>query len=182
MFSIGFFRARCSKAAPMFAVYFLFIFAFVASAANTDYWALNFTTSKKYQYHFRQSFKMIESVKYVGFYLMRCSHFPRDPSFYDACDELGLLLVTEAPTWGRGHTSYSALFWTRLLGSFKEMVLQGNNHTSIIGYGYFNEPSGDFSAYYAQMKKRADSITIGLCKYLTKQTPAFPAGGVCVKD
>jgi hypothetical protein len=112
-------------------------------------------------------YKMVESIKYAGFNLMRCSHFPRDPSFYDACDELGLLLLTEAPTWGHGHTSYSATFWTRLLGAFKEMVLQGNNHPSIIGYGYFNEPSGDFSSYYAQMKKIADSINPALPKYVT---------------
>ncbi len=112
-------------------------------------------------------YKMVESIKYAGFNLMRCSHFPRDPSFYDACDELGLLLLTEAPTWGHSHTSYSSLFWTRLLGAFKEMVLQGNNHPSIIGYGYFNEPSGDFSAYYAQMKLIADSINPALPKYVT---------------
>jgi hypothetical protein len=47
------------------------------------------------------------------------------------------------------------------------MVLQGNNHPSIIGYGYFNEPSGDFSAYYAEMKKIADSINTGVHKYVT---------------
>jgi beta-galactosidase len=112
-------------------------------------------------------YKMVESVKYAGFNLMRCSHFPRDPSFYEACDELGLLLLVENPTWGHGHSSYSDLFWTRMLGAFKEMVLQGNNHPSIIGYGYFNEPSGDFSAYYAQMKKIADSVNTMLPKYLT---------------
>jgi hypothetical protein len=112
-------------------------------------------------------YKMVESLKYAGFNLMRCSHFPRDPSFYEACDELGLLLVTEAPTWGHSHTSYSSLFWTRLLGAFKEMVVQGNNHPSIIGYGYFNEPGGNFSTYYAQMKMIADSINPGLFKYLT---------------
>lgn len=112
-------------------------------------------------------YKMVESLKYAGFNLMRCSHFPRDPSFYEACDELGLLLVVENPTWGHSHTSYSSLFWTRMLGAFKEMVLQGNNHPSIIGYGYFNEPGGDFSAYYAQMKLIADSINTGLFKFVT---------------
>lgn len=112
-------------------------------------------------------YKMIESLTYAGFNLMRCSHFPRDPAFYDACDELGLLLLTEVPTWGHSHTSYSNLFWSRLEGSFKEMVLQGNNHPSIIGYGYFNEPSGNFSTYFATMKSIADSINPGLFKYVT---------------
>ena len=112
-------------------------------------------------------YKMVESIKYAGFNLMRCSHFPRDPAFYEACDELGLLLVVEAPTWGHSHTSYSALFWTRMLGAFKEMVQQGNNHPCIVGFGYFNEPGGDFSSYYSQMKMIADSINTGIFKYVT---------------
>ncbi len=112
-------------------------------------------------------YKMIESLKYAGFNLMRCSHFPRDPAFYDACDESGLLLLTELPTWGYSHSSYSAAFWNRMLGTFREMVAQGNNHPSIIGYGYFNEPIADFSAYYAQMKAFADSVNPALPKYVT---------------
>ncbi|MBN1758956.1 MAG: beta galactosidase jelly roll domain-containing protein [Chitinispirillaceae bacterium] len=112
-------------------------------------------------------YKMIESVKYAGFNLMRCSHFPRDPAFYDACDELGLLLLVEVPTWGWSHTSYTPVFWSNLHGTFKEMVLQGNNHPSIIGYGYFNEPYADFSSHYTEMKKIADSINPLLPKYIT---------------
>jgi beta-galactosidase len=42
-------------------------------------------------------YKIVEFIKDAGFNTMRCSHYPRDPSFYDACDELGLLLFVEAP-------------------------------------------------------------------------------------
>ena len=112
-------------------------------------------------------YKMIESLKYAGFNLVRCSHFPRDPAFYDACDEMGILVLTEAPTWGWSHMSYTPAFWSNLLGAFKEMVVQGNNHPSIIGYGYFNEPVGDFGSYFAEMKKIADSINTMLPKYVT---------------
>ena len=112
-------------------------------------------------------YKTIESIKDAGFNLMRSSHFPRDPAFYDACDEMGLLLVVENPTWGWSHSSYTPAFWTNLTETFKEMVTQGNNHPSIIGYGYFNEPYADFSAYYAGMKKVADAINPLLPKYVT---------------
>ena len=54
-----------------------------------------------------------------------------------------------------------------MLGAFKEMCLQGHNHPSIIGYGYFNEPVADFSTYFAQMKKIGDSINPKLPKYVT---------------
>jgi beta-galactosidase len=112
-------------------------------------------------------YKMIESIKNAGFNLMRSSHFPRDPAFYDACDEMGLLLVVENPTWGWSHATYTTAFWSNLTETFKEMVAQGNNHPSIIGYGYFNEPYADFSSYYASMKKVADAINPMLRKYVT---------------
>ncbi|MBN2036563.1 MAG: beta galactosidase jelly roll domain-containing protein [Chitinispirillaceae bacterium] len=110
-------------------------------------------------------YKIVEFIKDAGFNTMRCSHYPRSPSFYDACDELGLLLFTETPSWGWSHSSYSAAFWNRALAAFKEMILQGNNHPSIIAYGYFNEPYVDFGTYFSQMKKIADSINPALRKY-----------------
>lgn len=112
-------------------------------------------------------YKMIESIKDAGFNLMRCSHFPRDPAFYAACDEMGLLLVVENPTWGWSHASYSSTFWSNLVATYQEMIEQGNNHPSIIGYGYFNEPYADFSSHYADMKAVADSINPMLPKYVT---------------
>ena len=50
------FKDRNRKAALRAAVWFLIVFPMVISAANTDYWALNFSTSKSFQYHYRQSF------------------------------------------------------------------------------------------------------------------------------
>ena len=110
-------------------------------------------------------YKSVELIKDAGFNTMRCSHYPRSPSFYDACDELGLLLFVETPSWGWSHSSYSTTFWNRALGAFREMILQGNNHPSIIAYGYFNEPYVDFGSYFSQMKKIADSINPVLRKY-----------------
>ena len=110
-------------------------------------------------------YKTIEFIKDAGWNTMRCSHYPRDPSFYDACDELGLMLFVESPSWGWSHSSYSQTFWNRLLGAYKEMILQGNNHPSIITYGYFNEPFVDFGSYFSQMKQIADSINPMVTKY-----------------
>ena len=45
-------------------------------------------------------FKEVGLVKQMGANLIRCAHFPRDPSFYNACDELGMLAMVEVPTWG----------------------------------------------------------------------------------
>ncbi|HEX7510070.1 MAG TPA: glycoside hydrolase family 2 TIM barrel-domain containing protein, partial [Chitinivibrionales bacterium] len=110
-------------------------------------------------------YKSVEFIKDAGFNTMRCSHYPRSASFYDACDELGLLLFVETPSWGWSHSSYSATFWTRATAAYKEMIQQGSNHPCIIAYGYFNEPFVDFGNYFSQMKKIADSINTKLKKY-----------------
>jgi hypothetical protein len=91
-------------------------------------------------------FKDLQLVKDMGMNLVRCAHYPRDPSFYNACDELGLLCFVEIPTWGNGKPDnyYGTGFWDRENACVKEMIDVGYNHPSIIGWGLFNEPGGDF--------------------------------------
>jgi hypothetical protein len=93
-------------------------------------------------------FKEVGLVKEMGANLIRCAHFPRDPSFYNACDELGMLSMVEVPTWGYGtaRSSYPDSFWVRLNNCMKEMIEVGYNHPSIIAWGLFNEPAASFNA------------------------------------
>jgi hypothetical protein len=91
-------------------------------------------------------FKEVELVKDMGANLIRCAHFPRDPSFYNACDELGMMLMVEVPTWGYSRYTYPDSFWVRLNNCTKEMIETGYNHPSIISWGLFNEPADNFSA------------------------------------
>jgi hypothetical protein len=91
-------------------------------------------------------FKEVDLVKKMGANLIRCAHFPRDPSFYNACDELGMMLMVEVPTWGYARFSYPDSFWVRLNNCMKEMVEVGYNHPSIIAWGLFNEPAASFNA------------------------------------
>jgi beta-galactosidase len=98
-------------------------------------------------------YEEVKLIKAGGFNGIRCSHYPRDPDFYDACDRLGVFLLVEVPTWGG--TSYSTAYWNRLYQSAKEMVLVGYNHPSIIAWGSFNEPLADLSA---QIRAERDTI------------------------
>ncbi len=84
--------------------------------------------------------KEVGLVKEMGANLIRCAHFPRDPSFYNACDELGMLVMVEVPTWGTSKTSYPEIFWKRLDTCMAEMIRVGYNHPSILAWGVFNEP------------------------------------------
>jgi hypothetical protein len=90
--------------------------------------------------HYRE----VSLVKEMGANLIRCAHFPRDPAFYDACDELGMLCMVEVPTWGYDRPSYPPVFWERLNNCMREMIEVGYNHPSIIAWGLFNEPNSTF--------------------------------------
>jgi Beta-galactosidase/beta-glucuronidase len=103
-------------------------------------------------------FKDLKLVKDMGVNLVRCAHYPRDPSFYNACDELGLLLFVEIPTWGNGKTTYPPDFWTRENACVKEMIDVGFNHPSIIGWGLFNEPGADFITQITQLNSIAKGL------------------------
>jgi len=91
-------------------------------------------------------FKEVGLVKEMGANLIRCAHFPRDPSFYNACDELGMMVMVEVPTWGNATSGYPTAFWTRLNNCMTEMIQVGYNHPSILAWGLFNEPFTDFNA------------------------------------
>jgi beta-galactosidase len=95
-------------------------------------------------------YKDIKLAKDMGANLIRCAHYPRDPSWYNACDEMGMLQFVEIPTWGVGKTSYPDSFWTRQSGCMDEMIEVGYNHPSIMAWGLFNEPWGEFTSRIAQ--------------------------------
>jgi beta-galactosidase len=84
---------------------------------------------------------------------VRTSHYPKDESFYDLCDELGLYVVDEADieTHGRWRATsddptYAAAFLTRGM----RMVLRDRSHPSVIAWSLGNEsgygPSHDSMA------------------------------------
>ncbi len=93
-------------------------------------------------------FKEVGLVKQMGANMIRCAHFPRDPSFYNACDELGMLVMVEVPTWGcclSGWTYPNNLF-LHLDSCMRELIEVGYNHPSILAWGVFNEPPAAYNA------------------------------------
>lgn len=94
-------------------------------------------------------------MKECGMNFVRGSHYPHDPAFLDACDELGLLVWSENTFWGIGGFGKDGT-WScsayppaetdqpafeandkRLLG---EMIDDLGNHPSIIVWSMSNEP------------------------------------------
>lgn len=102
-------------------------------------------------------YRDLKLLKDAGTNCVRCSHYPHDMAFYEACDKLGILALAELHFWGRGgfagggelNTWYAeayptvaapkAAFDSLLLSNFKDMVLEARNHPAIFGWSLGNE-------------------------------------------
>ena len=83
----------------------------------------------------------------LGLNAVRTSHYPQSHHFVDRCDELGLLVFTEAPGWQHiGGDAWQA----QHLKNVEDMVLQYRNHPSIFLWGVRINESRDNDALYAE--------------------------------
>jgi len=72
-------------------------------------------------------------MKDMNMNAVRCSHYPPDEHFLDACDSLGLFVMDELAGW---HGNYDTKTGEKLL---KEMIDHDGNHPSIIMWANGNE-------------------------------------------
>ena len=114
-------------------------------------WVCNALPNSRY-------YEEVRLVKNMGANAIRCAHYPRDPAFYDACDELGVLCEPELPAWGGSITSYPTIFWNRMDTCAQEMVKVAINHPSIIMWGLFNEAAGNFPTQFTSLHNRIKSL------------------------
>ncbi len=71
-------------------------------------------------------------LKEAGFNVVRLAHYPHDDAFVRACDELGLLIYEEPPTWiGIGNSTWMS----NLEESARRMIRNHRNHPSILFWG-----------------------------------------------
>ena len=81
--------------------------------------------------------KDVELIKEAGFNFIRHAHYPADPEFTRACDELGLMLWLEIPL--TGSVSEDPAFAENCKSQLKEMIEQSYNNPSVILWGIGNE-------------------------------------------
>ncbi len=117
----------------------------------------------------------VKMVKDAGFNFIRGSHYPKAPSFVEACDQLGVLLWSENCFWGAASTgegSFSAAgsypsnaadqapFETNVLATLTDMIRIHRNHPSIVVWSMSNEPfftaSGTISAMRGLLTKEVN--------------------------
>jgi beta-galactosidase len=100
-------------------------------------------------------YRDVQMVKDAGFNFIRGSHYPKDPAFGDACDELGVLFWSENCFWGIGGgggdgswtaSAYppvagdQAPFEQNVLATLTDMIRIHRNHPSVVAWSMSNEP------------------------------------------
>ena len=99
-------------------------------------------------------FRDVKMVKDAGFDFIRGSHYPHNPAFAQACDELGILFWSENCFWGMGGRAPDG-FWNAsaypinandepafeqsVKDSLRDMIRINRNHPSIVAWSMCNE-------------------------------------------
>nr|WP_320120688.1 glycoside hydrolase family 2 TIM barrel-domain containing protein [uncultured Marinifilum sp.] len=78
-------------------------------------------------------YKDMLQFKQLGFNVMRTAHYPQDDALIDACDELGILVYEEAPTWIT--ISNNPKWWSNLEKAARRMVRNHRNYPSVVIWG-----------------------------------------------
>lgn len=69
-------------------------------------------------------------IKQNGFNAVRAAHYPQDPAFLDACDELGIVVIECQPGWQ--NFTDTQVFYDRTIRDTREMIRRDRNHPSIV--------------------------------------------------
>ncbi|WP_430933347.1 glycoside hydrolase family 2 protein [Saccharicrinis sp. 156] len=78
-------------------------------------------------------YKDMLQFKQLGFNVMRTAHYPHDNAIMEACDELGILVYEEAPTWITMNNT--KLWFQNLETAARIMVRNHRNHPSVVIWG-----------------------------------------------
>lgn len=97
----------------------------------------------------RDAYKM----KQAGMQVVRCAHYPLDPAFMDACDELGLFVIVATPGWQFWNKDVK--FGQRVLDNVRQMVRRDRNHPSVLLW----EPILNETHYPHEFAKQAYEAT-----------------------
>lgn len=115
-----------------------------------------------------------KKLKDAGFNVLRLSHYPQDPSFMDACDEMGIFLFEPTPGWQFWNND--PIFGRRVEDDIRQMVRRDRNHPSLLCWEpILNETGlwGESRTYDHKVQGRAAEIVKEEYPY----EHCYPAGG-----
>lgn len=72
----------------------------------------------------------VKKLRDAGFRIIRSAHYPQDPAFMDACDELGMFMIVPTPGWQ--YWNPAPVFEERIISDIRNMVRRDRNHPSVL--------------------------------------------------
>ncbi len=90
----------------------------------------------------------VKRIKEAGLNFIRGSHYPHSPAFYDACDELGILVLDAQTGWQQFNDT--SAFKENTYQELRDMIRRDRNHPSVVAWeASLNE--SNFTEEWAQM-------------------------------
>lgn len=71
----------------------------------------------------------VKKLKSAGLDIIRNAHYPQDPAFMEACDELGLFVIVNTPGWQ--FWNEDEIFRERVYSDIRNMIRRDRNHPCI---------------------------------------------------
>ncbi|NMA75441.1 MAG: glycoside hydrolase family 2 [Bacteroidales bacterium] len=100
-----------------------------------------------------QHWKDAKKLRDAGCRIIRVAHYPQDPSFMDACDELGLFVIVATPGWQFWNNDQ--VFIDRVYSDIRNMIRRDRNHASILMW----EPILNETRFPLEFSLKAHQIT-----------------------
>ena len=72
----------------------------------------------------------VQKLREAGFRVIRSAHYPQDPAFMDACDELGMLVIVATPGWQ--FYNKKPIFSERVYSDIRNMIRRDRNHPCVM--------------------------------------------------
>lgn len=77
-----------------------------------------------------QQWRDAKRLKDAGMVIVRCAHYPMDPAFMDACDELGLFVIVPTPGWQ--YWNKDPHFGELVHENTRQIIRRDRNHCSVL--------------------------------------------------
>jgi beta-galactosidase len=77
-----------------------------------------------------EQYRDLKRIKEAGMNFVRLAHYPNDPSVYDICDSLGIMVADPIPGWQ--FFNNNILFKERVFRDIRQMIRRDRNHSCVI--------------------------------------------------
>ena len=101
----------------------------------------------------------VKKLRDAGLRVVRSAHYPQDPAFMDACDELGMLVIANIPGWQ--FWNKEPVFGQRVYSDIRNLVRRDRDHVSVLLW----EPILNETSYPADFAKTAHDMAMAEYPY-----------------